>query len=188
MTTLEWRPVENAFNPQQQRDKNGRWTKAASTESSADSSQESQGDISLATPQIILGDVPVHPKEFHTFMLAHGREWTPAKLPKGIPKGTPKECFKNASMLVLNSDDLDYVEGVAYTPKLEGLAFLHAWAVGKDGKVIDNTWDNPDQCRYFGVKYPKDKYLKHIFKTKLFGIFGANRKVAEKVIKDGGLK
>lgn len=145
------------------------------------------GKTSLARPPIILGDIPVRQEAFSAYLEANGQEWKAAPLPKGVRMGVPKECFKNATGLVLKDSSLSYVEGVAYTKKLGDLGFLHAWAVRKDGTVVDNTWRDPENSRYFGVKYDQKKYLAHLWKTKMYGIFGGDSQTARQVLERGGL-
>lgn len=141
-----------------------------------------------SNPRVVLGDVPVPHGDYVKFLGRTGaKEWRASPRPDDVDRGTPKECFKNASLLMLRRDDLDYCEGVAYIPQLPGVGFLHAWCVDRDGNVVDNTWDHPEDCTYYGVKYDRERYLKHIFKTKMYGVFGGDDKVARKVLKKGGL-
>ncbi len=143
----------------------------------------------LTTPAAVLGDVPVPPHQFAAYLSKYGQEWKPGKLPKGVPMGEPKSCFMNASRLVLDDPDkYSYCEGIAYAHGVpQHLGFLHAWAVTKSGKVVDNTWEHPEKAVYFGVKYDYEKYMKHLVVTGMYGIFGGDTKTARKVIERGGI-
>jgi hypothetical protein len=143
---------------------------------------------SLSRPIALLGfDQPIPENDFFDYLEAHGQEWPAQKLPEGIERGEPQMCYKNASLLSLHGRG-NYCEGILYVEKLgTQMGFLHAWVVGKDGKVIDNTIDNPEKAKYFGVKYDKRQYALHIVKTKVFGVFGGDSKAAQRVIKKGGL-
>ena len=135
----------------------------------------------------VLGDVPVPHEDFMAYLRNAGaREWTPAPLPDDVEPGTPKACFMNASQLVLESDELDYCEGVAFRPGLP-FGFLHGWCVNAAGTVIDPTWGDSEKCRYYGVRYDRKKYIRHIFKTKFYGVFGGSDRVARRILKKGGL-
>lgn len=114
-----------------------------------------------------------------------GTDWHGSPLPKGVERGTPKECYRNASMLVMYDSNLDYAEGFFMAPGL--LPIYHAWAVTKDGKVIDNTVSEPERNAYRGIVYPREKYLKMIYKAKMYGVLGGDDKTAVKVLKNGGL-
>jgi uncharacterized protein len=172
--------LEANWNPNQPRDKNGKWT----------STGASGGGCTLPQTDIILGlpEFGVMQKDVVDYVSKNGQEWKAAPLPDGIERGKSKECYANTSRLIMNRSDLDFAEGIAYPANLGGLGFLHAWAVDKKGQVVDSTWDNPAESKYFGVKYPKDKYIKHILKTKIHGVLGGDEKSAIKVLKDGGLK
>jgi hypothetical protein len=138
---------------------------------------------------VVLGDLPVPQSQFLDFLKEHGQEWEPAPLPDEIDRGREKECFKNATLTAIAHKHLDYVEGIGFAANvgIGGMAFLHAWNVDQDGKVVDTTWERPEKCRYYGVKFPKAKFTKHIFKAKVYGIFGGLNKTARKVIEKGGL-
>jgi len=144
------------------------------------------GGASLAHPLVLLGGgvSGVSDKTVSDYLEANGKEWEASELPDGIERGEKKECYKNASQLTINNSELDYVEGIAYTDKLGlELGFLHAWAATKDGKVVDNTWGEPEKCTYFGVKYDKAKYLSHLAKTGVYGVLGGEVKTAKRVLK-----
>ena len=63
-----------------------------------------------------------------------------------------RACFKNAFNLLTVRDDLTYVEGYAFW----FLPVLHAWCVDAAGNVVDPTWDDPQDRRYFGVPFDRD--------------------------------
>jgi predicted ABC-type ATPase len=136
----------------------------------------------LARPPFILGE------DFNlsaaNYIAAYGEEFKAGPLPEGALKGTPKECYRNASMLVMIDRNLTYAEGVAYSSA--GLPYLHAWAVDKSGNVIDPTWENPEKAKYFGVKYDREKYLKYLYKAKMYGVLGSTDKNAYAAITTGG--
>jgi len=140
-------------------------------------------------PMVLMGfDVPIHQDQFSAMIETKGQEWKAAALPPDVERGEPSQCFMNATHLMMERPDLDYCEGIAYSQDVGGgFAFLHAWCVDKDGTVIDPTWAHPEGSRYFGVKYDRKAYLKHIMRTKLFGVVGGDPVQAAKVIKQGGL-
>jgi hypothetical protein len=154
------------------RDAQGQWTTGGSEE-----------------PSVILGTNMLGEREVKEYLKKNNaREWKAAPLRKGVQKGPYRQCYENATQVVLSDKELDFVEGYGYTPKTpKGMVFLHAWAVDKDGNVVDPTWDNPEKCTYFGVKYDRAKYLKHIYKTKYYGVLGGTDKSARKVIERGSL-
>jgi hypothetical protein len=112
-------------------------------------------------------------------------------LPKDVSRGEPHECYSNATRLVMDAPDrFDYCEGFAYPDgtSLGGMAVQHAWAIDKKtGAVVDNTWDKPEESRYFGVRYDRKAYFKHLTKTKMFGVLGGDFRDAIDVIERGGL-
>lgn len=143
----------------------------------------------LAHPDIVIG-MPsgIDTRDVKRYVAAYGQEFKAASLPDDIDRGAPKQCYKNASLLVMTHPELTYAEGYAQTSKLPGMTFMHAWAVTKDGTVVDPTWDNPEHGTYFGVKYERMPYLKSLYKNKIYGVLGAERKVVTAAIKTGGSK
>ena len=139
----------------------------------------------LLAPLVILGGPPVGQEEFIGYLEKHGQEYTAAPKPKGIKKGVMKQCYMNATKLAISKRELTYVEGLAYTPKLGPMAVAHAWVVDKEGKVIDNTWDEPETCQYFGVPVPTSRLEMWMVKTKVYGIFGGADKASRELIKSG---
>jgi hypothetical protein len=114
-----------------------------------------------------------------------GLKFEGSPLPEGIERGTPQLCFQNATQLVIQNPGWSYAEGFAMREGL--MPVLHAWAVTEDGKVVDNTWDEPENSAYLGVVYDRGPYMKYIFKAKYYGILGGANKNAEKIIAKGGL-
>lgn len=153
---------------------------------------ETRGDPDahpLTRPVVLMGAPPVSRGDLSRYLSEHGKEWDAAPLPDGVKPGKLGECYKNATMLLMDRDDVDYVEGVAYRSSIgKEFGFMHAWVVDRGGKVIDNTWPGDTSKNvYFGVKYPRDKYLAHIIKTKVYGVLGNVSKNAQKIIEKGGL-
>jgi hypothetical protein len=145
---------------------------------------------SLARPRMVLGmgDVNVSAVKFSEYLESRGQEWEAAPLPESTLRGIPQSCYENATKLVLSNPGYDYAEGLAYPDGMGGMGVLHAWAVDrKTNKVIDNTWDNPEKCRYFGVRYDRKKYMRHVALTRFYGVVGGDDKAAAKVLKKGGL-
>ncbi len=99
---------------------------------------------------------------YGNFMFEHGRHFQADKLPKGIRKGPMKDCFRTSQQIVKTARNSDeafiYVEGYAVSTAT-ALPILHAWAVDKNGSVIDATWPDPEHCTYFGVAFGRD-YLR----------------------------
>lgn len=142
----------------------------------------------LATPVVLMGGPPVPQTDVSRYMSEHGQAFESAPLPAGVKRGEQGLCYQNATRLIMDDEDLQYAEGVAYKHGLpQDFGFMHAWAVTKDGKVVDNTWPDPEKNRYFGVIYPRDKYLAHIVRTRYYGVLGNEGINARKILKKGGL-
>ena len=83
----------------------------------------------------------------------HGRPYLGRCRPKGSRKRAEKRCFYNAAALALR-DRGTYVEG--YACRRDGLVHHHAWLTLDGVHAIDVTWDNPADCHYFGIAFPKE--------------------------------
>lgn len=118
-------------------------------------------------------------KVFPEFVLAHARQWTAAPLPEKYHRGEPKNCFCNATRLALGNMDLTYVEG--YASKFFPL--MHAWCVTSSGEVIDNTWEGPEGCDYFGIPFNTHFLIKQLRKNRYYGLLDNGRGVGDVVIK-----
>lgn len=99
----------------------------------------------------------------HQFVYFHGREFTPCSDHKKYFRKHSRmgACYSNAQRLVKKfPDDLTYAEGFAST-LIDGCLYppvgLHAWAITRDGEVIDPTWDNG--VDYFGVPFGRAYFL-----------------------------
>jgi hypothetical protein len=141
----------------------------------------------MAHQRFILGMDNALGNEVARYVAAYGERFPSQPLPADVEPGTPKQCYRNASLLVMERPDLTYVEGYARSPQTGGLVFMHAWAVDRAGKVIDPTWEHPEQAEYFGVKYDRAKYLKSLYKTEVYGVVGGTFQHAQKAILTGGL-
>lgn len=139
----------------------------------------------LAHPSLLMGNDNAVGGEVERFVAAYGKEFKAAPLPNDIKHGPKGQCFMNASQLVLHHPELTYAEGFAEDGEIPGFTFVHAWAVTKDGTVVDPTWDHPEKNRYFGVQYDREKYLAHLWKAKFYGVIGSSFKKAQKAIKTG---
>lgn len=110
-------------------------------------------------------------------ILNHGRAFEPSiPLPGWIAMGVEKQCYMNATKLVLAgglAKGFVYVEGFAISQNLFNLgvpiAMQHAWVADKDGNVIDNTWEAG--AAYFGIPFTKKYLFKQMDKTGYYGIF-----------------
>lgn len=126
--------------------------------------------------------------DLRTYLASYGQEWKAQALPKEYEPGKLGQCYENATQLVIHNSDLRYCEGVAYTEKTGSLPFLHAWAVDPDGKVVDPTWPDTQNAKYFGVVYNREAYMAHILKTKYYGVLGGDYEAAKKVVATGARK
>jgi ADP-ribosyltransferase exoenzyme len=172
------------FDPNQPRDEHGRWTKVDS------GSKEPTFDINqvhILGADHIMG--PIKP-----YLVENGKYYEGRERPSSIYRGVPNECFKNATILVME-DQLDgeghlqYCEGVAFNNLADlPFAILHGWAVDENGNVIDNTLDDPENWSYFGVTYPWDEYQNYLSMTGYYGVLGGNGEDAETVLTFNGIE
>lgn len=83
--------------------------------------------------------------------LQHGRGYEPAALPAEVEMGLPRQCFENALVLA-QRDEFTYVEGYALRPPIP-LLIHHGWVTDGEGHAIDPTWDDNDDCLYWGIEF-----------------------------------
>jgi GNAT superfamily N-acetyltransferase len=125
-------------------------------------------------------------RQVHVYLREAATRHEAQPLPAEYERGEPKECYRNATLLMMRNPKLRFAEGIAYAEF--GLPYLHAWCVDPDGKVVDPTWAHPEKCTYTGVIYDRQQYLAHVMKTKVYGVLGGREKDAMKVITRGGLR
>jgi hypothetical protein len=89
-----------------------------------------------------------------------------------LPMGTPKECYSNAAHLALDGP-YRYVEGYAMRDSL-CIPIHHAWVLDEDGKVIDTTWQRPEDCQYLGVRIARDALRRELLKNGVYGVLAPN--------------
>lgn len=75
--------------------------------------------------------------------------------PAWLKRGVAKQCYKNATQVMLNRDDVFYAEGFAIDLDMP-IPLEHAWLVDANGHVIDPTWDRAEDHLYFGVVFERD--------------------------------
>lgn len=113
-----------------------------------------------------LYDKQVRGVSMYRFILDNGYDFKPAALPSDIERMKKKECFMNATHLMLVDSSLIYCEGFA----LNIIPVHHGWCVTQDGEIVDPTWDNPENCTYFGVPFQYDFVMESLDKSQAYGI------------------
>lgn len=100
-------------------------------------------------------------------------------------RGKPKHCFENATLARKGT----YVEGYAIRKDLP-LLIHHAWRVDEKGNVIDSTWDAPQDCEFFGIKFSNSELACALDELNHYGVIdtpiGLNYKLMLKI--DPGMK
>lgn len=124
---------------------------------------------------------------FQDLVLREGQIFIPCQKPRGIKFGKVKDCFSNATNLVLDREDLFYVEGFASIELIAGLPFAHAWATDSRGIIIDNTWRTSGTA-YLGVVFGREYLRKKLLETRQYGILDyPNVDILEKGFPEGAL-
>ena len=115
-----------------------------------------------------------HPCPIERFVLKHGQDMEPEPY-HPYEMGTPKECFTNAGQAALWTD-LTYVEGYAVRPRL-GILIHHAWLMDESGRAVDVTWENTENCLYFGIPFDAKTLRAEIRRTGYWGLLDSGRGV-----------
>lgn len=115
-------------------------------------------------------------------ILEFGKDYIPKKRPKGIKKQQNRECFRNATNLVLDNSDLEYVEGYAIHDGL--IPLQHAWTVNKQDEVVDPTWSNPELSEYRGVVISRDILIAEMLRTHFYGVLAPGEMINIKLIEE----
>ncbi len=106
----------------------------------------------------------------YEFIVRNGKEYEGVDLPTRFDQMSMKQCFRNTKTLVARYRSLTYVEGVVSLKTARHVPLHHAWAIDKDGNVVDVTIDTPTQFYYCGVKINKH-LLDNYFASHGFGVF-----------------
>lgn len=103
------------------------------------------------------------------FTLKMGRPWLAQPLPAWVPRGPKRQCYQNAGTLAIENSCLTYVEGYAQPPGLPPVH--HAWCVDADGRVIDNTFIDPEKSQYYGVPIRAETLRELVEEVRQWGLF-----------------
>jgi len=111
-------------------------------------------------------------QNIYSLLLEHGRAFQPApKLPNGVKKGVPKQCYANATQIILRQRSklprYRYCEGYALPKRL--FPMPHAWLIDDQDRVVDVTW--PEGEEYFGVVMQRSFLISEMARSKRYGIF-----------------
>jgi hypothetical protein len=110
------------------------------------------------------------PAVVERFVARNGQEFVGRAKPKGYRLGTIKQCYSNATHLVLNRKGLRYVEGYVIRGDLP-IPIHHAWAIDADDQVIDVTLRGADdRCHYCGVVIPIEEVKAEIAKNGVYSV------------------
>jgi hypothetical protein len=121
-----------------------------------------------------------HPALMQRFVLKHGKPFV--AMPFIGKRGIIKMCYKNAMELCYRhlNDGICYVEGYALRPSI-GFPMEHAWCVDKEtGVVLDPTWDDPEECEYYGVIISMQKAMDTILETGVYGVLDSGTRLNTK--------
>lgn len=122
----------------------------------------------------------IHSQRIENLILQYGKAYKPQELPSNYKRARTKECFKNAWDLVDNNDELTYVEGYALLDFID-LPIQHAWAIDRNGNVIDNTWSKAGTS-YIGIPFNGNFVREVLVETGVYGILSFE---ARQFFKDG---
>lgn len=104
------------------------------------------------------------------FILKNGYPYTVNEKTYEGKRAPMHECYKNATLDVLNHPDRDYVEGYV---SVHGVPIEHAWTVDKTGQVYDSTVRPGQEIDgYYGVPFSSEYVLQASLKNKVYGLLG----------------
>ena len=142
------------------------------------STEHTEAERSLLHYMQVMGTyVPYVP-----FVERWGRLWPAQALPGGYRQGAPQLCFGNAYELACEHDGLTYVEGYAQSAYL---ATAHAWVVDAKGRVIDNTWKEPERRAYFGVAFSTEFLCEEIMNQEHHGLISVDWQRCNRMLNSG---
>jgi hypothetical protein len=106
------------------------------------------------------------------FFLQYGRDYQIGADTFAGPRGKARGCYRNATLLAIDTEALTYVEGKVATC---GIVIEHAWCIDADGVVTDPTLEE-DRSEfaavrgYFGVPFRTDYLRKATLTNKVYGL------------------
>ena len=145
-----------AYNPGQERDKQGRWT---DTGESGDTSSKVMNHLTKlapgvnAAPQQLAND-PDLDKILRQGSLMQGKG-------KLFARGVDGRCHWNTAELYKDKEIDSICIGIAHSPRNGGGWYQHTWGL-KGGKVVETTVSNNDSDKYFGVVLSKQQATKFV--------------------------
>lgn len=106
-------------------------------------------------------------KSFYKLVADQGENFKIIRSP--LPLGEPGLCYTNAAQVALDSDEYDYCQGYATSPRVS-IPLQHAWLVRKsDRAAFCVTWhDGMTEC--YGVVVNRETLRKHTVETEMWGI------------------
>lgn len=110
---------------------------------------------------------------FYSLILDVGRAWLPQERPINIRPMQMKQCFRNAGTLALEHKNLTYVEGIAVSI----IPIHHAWCIDEQGRVVDPTWQDSDQCLYLGIAFETEFMRECVIDSGHWGLMLEHMKV-----------
>ena len=105
-------------------------------------------------------------RSYEAVVLDRGQFWPGAPRPDGVPKMPPKLCFTNAFGLA-QSRGWSYAEGWATSV----IPVHHAWCLNDAGRVVDPTWEEPEQSAYMGLRLDLDYVRTILLRSETWGVF-----------------
>lgn len=123
-------------------------------------------------------------RTYEEAVLDLGKPFNGSHLPLSIRRRTPKQCYANTYKLVDRYPHLTYVEGYAVSAN-GPIAVQHAWAIDKNGVVVDATWEDPKHASYYGIVIPIDTVRALALRHGVYGVIGNDYLLGVPLLKYG---
>lgn len=148
-------PLAKAFNPDQARGPDGKWTSGGGS-----------GEEPFIQQYLKMTSKVGSTKD--KFILEHGKQYKYDASSFEGPRDEAQMCYMNAGRIALSNSKRTYVEGYI---TVHGVPLQHAWTVDSKGKVHDSTLTHDKNVGgYFGVPFTTDYVAKTALKTKVWGV------------------